>query len=82
MSKHNQYPDECPVFDIDGYAVEVRPRFVISLDDTNDLQSIDTGEYCLSMVDDLGSYMGLIAAYPRAKPLTDAARELLDWARQ
>lgn len=63
-----KYPDECPVFELDGEHYEVMPSFSV--------------HGFLWAVDCNGHASRLIRAMDhRAKPLTDAARELVEWAK-
>lgn len=71
-----KYPQECPVFDIDGQHYEMRPLFV-GLRDSHEWVEIRG----IAPV----TYLGCSTYVPgeqRAKPLTRAARELLAWSRQ
>jgi hypothetical protein len=68
-----KYPEDCPVFDIDGQHVESRP-ICHPHDD-------DGVCYRLTPIDDEG-YATWMRGEECMRPLTRAARELLAWSRQ
>jgi hypothetical protein len=67
--KRAKYPAECPVFELDGEHIEVRPNcfstWMLMRVYNGDIPFVFRRDHLL-----------------KAKPLTRAARELLAWSRQ
>lgn len=71
----NRYPDECPVFEIDGEHFEIRPGCFGDGLLNGCITAVD------NQFDGVASRPELFDEF-KGRPLTPAARELLAWVRQ
>lgn len=79
MTKCKQYPDECPVFEVNGEHVEIRPG-MINYPEDNPVGELTS--YLLAFTGPgIPSYCWTYSVLD-AKPLTKSARQLYWWARQ